>query len=92
MVGKTEHFVTHNLIIRVRYTVLFSKSTSIPSPWKNSLAAHLNSDSTPSGEKNRTVGLDLVPLQSPKWTNGFTLAGASLNLDEYSDQFYRPSN
>lgn len=42
--------------------------------------AHLNSASTPWGEKNLTVGLDLVPLQSPKWTNGFTLARASWNF------------
>jgi hypothetical protein len=66
LMEKARHFITHHLIIRVRYRVLFSKSTSIPSPWKNSLAAHFNSDSIPSGEKNLTVGLDLVPLQSPK--------------------------
>lgn len=75
--------MAHHLIIWVRYTVLFSKFTSIPPPLKNSLAANLNSASTPCGEKNLTVGLDLVPLQSPKWINGFTLAQASwIVLDE----------
>lgn len=58
--------VAHHLIILARYTVLLAKSTSIPPFWKNSLAAHLNSASTPWDVKNLTVGLDLVPLQSPK--------------------------
>ena len=67
-------------MIWVRYTVLFSKFTSIPPLLKNSLAAHLNSASITWGEKNLTMGLDLVPLQSPKWTIGFTLAQASCIL------------
>jgi hypothetical protein len=75
--------MTHHLIIWVRYTVLFSKFTSIPPLLKNSLAAHLNSASIPWGEKNLTVGLDLVPLHSPKWTIGFSLAQASwISLDK----------
>lgn len=69
--------MTHHLIIWVRYTVLFSKFTSIPPLLKNSLAAYLNSASIPWGEKNLTVGLDLVPLHNPKWTIGFSLAQAS---------------
>lgn len=74
----------YHLMILVRCTVLFSKSMSIPTLLKNSLAALLSSVSTPWGEKNLTVGLDFVPSHSPKWINGFTLPNVSWN---YSYKF-----
>lgn len=74
----------YHLMILVRCTVLFSKSTSTPSPRKYSLAANLSSASTPWAEKNLTAGLDLVPSHSPKCIKGFTLGGANyMNLSSH---------
>lgn len=67
----------YHLMIRVSFTVLLSNATDTASDWKNSLVALLSSASTAWGEKNLTVGLDLVPLQRPKCIKGFTLGRAS---------------
>lgn len=74
---QTINLVTYHLMILVRYTVLFSRSTSMPPFRRNSLAACRSSTSTPWGEKKRTAGLDRVPLHSPKWISGFTFSRAN---------------
>lgn len=76
---------TYHLKIGLRWRVLFSRSTSIPPLSKNSLAAHLNSSATLQGEKNRTFGLDFVPLQSPKWIKGFILTTATYSIVRISE-------